>query len=51
MGCIRTSDDAMAAIKNVMRGDALTSIEVINNDAESARAASSRNKHTDLRGR
>ncbi|RKP52467.1 L,D-transpeptidase [Trinickia fusca] len=51
MGCIRTSDDAMSAISNVMRHDALTTIEVTNNSAVVAHQASKRNLHADLRGR
>lgn len=51
MGCIRTSDDAMSVIGNLMRRDALTTIEITNNNAAAAQAASRRNRHANLRGR
>ena len=38
MGCIRTTDDAMSAIRDLMRNDPLTTIEVTNNDAVRASA-------------
>ena len=51
MGCIRTSDDAMSAISGVMNRDALTAVEVNNNNAALARGASQRNRDQSLRGR
>lgn len=51
MGCIRTSDDAMQAITNTMRTDALTSVEVTNNGPLTAQAATRRNRNVSLRGR
>jgi hypothetical protein len=51
MGCIRTSDDAMSTISGVMARDALTTIDVTNNNAALARAASHRNRDQTLRGR
>ncbi|TWB13108.1 hypothetical protein FBZ89_12175 [Nitrospirillum amazonense] len=51
MGCIRTSDEAMAAICGVMIRDPLATIEVFNNDASAARIASIVNHHQSLQGR
>ncbi|MFB9128890.1 hypothetical protein ACFFYR_39235 [Paraburkholderia dipogonis] len=51
MGCIRTTDDAMNAIGNLMRTDALTTVEVVGNDSMGAHAASRRNRHASLHGR
>lgn len=45
MGCIRTTDEAMDTIKNLMRATPLTTIEVTGNSATSARHASQRNRH------
>jgi len=44
MGCIRTNDEAMRALVESMRVVPLTTIEVINNNAPLARAASKRNR-------
>ena len=51
MGCIRTSDDAMSAIRGLMARDALTAVEVTNNNAALAHAACQRNRNHSLRGR
>ena len=48
MGCIRTSDEAMRAILAVMRESPLRTVEVINNHAPVARAASRMNRHRQL---
>ncbi|MEX3958797.1 hypothetical protein [Trinickia sp. EG282A] len=50
MGCIRTSDDAMSAISGLMSRDALTTIEVSNNSAVLAQAASKRHRDRSLQG-
>jgi hypothetical protein len=51
MGCIRTSDEAMRTIVVFMRDSPVITIEVTNNGAPMARAASSRNRHRHLQGR
>lgn len=51
MGCIRTTDEAMFSISNAMRTSALTSVEVINNNAPAARHATQKNHHANLHGR
>jgi hypothetical protein len=51
MGCIRTTDEAMRAIAASMRAAPLTTIDVTNNNAPLARAASSRNRRRHLQGR
>jgi len=51
MGCMRTTDEAMLTISNVMRVSPLTTIEVINNSAPVALHASNRHRHTNLHGR
>ena len=51
MGCIRTSDEAMQAISAAMNRNPLTTVEVIENSAPSARAASQRHRHRRLQGR
>ncbi|MDE1150606.1 MAG: hypothetical protein PW843_28995 [Azospirillaceae bacterium] len=51
MGCIRTSDEAMGSIVGVMGQDALTTIEVFNNDGVGAHVASERNFYESLQGR
>lgn len=43
MGCIRTTDEAMRIIAASIRGAALTTVEVTNNSAPTARAATARN--------
>lgn len=40
MGCIRTTDEAMLAIKNLIRTDPLLTIDVANNSATSAHQSS-----------
>lgn len=51
MGCIRTTDEAMRAIAASMGTSPLMTIEVTNNSAPMARAASGRNRHGHLHGR
>lgn len=50
MGCIRTTDEAMAEIANTARTSPLTTIEVIHNSAPTARAATRRNQNRQLQG-
>lgn len=50
MGCIRTTDEAMQAIGASMGASPLMTIEVVNNSAPMARAASHRNRHRHLHG-
>ncbi len=51
MGCIRTSDEAMSAIIDVMRQDHLTTVEITHNNPVAARSASARNHRSSLQGR
>lgn len=51
MGCIRTTDEAMQTIVAAMRGAPVVTVEVTNNSAPMARAASHRNRHRQLHGR
>lgn len=51
MGCIRTTDEAMRAIVGSMGAAPILTIDVTNNNAPMARAASSRNRHRHLHGR
>lgn len=41
----------MNAVSNLMRTDALTTVEVVGNDSMGAHAASRRNRHASLHGR
>lgn len=51
MGCIRTSDEAMQAIAATMGASPLTRIEIVENSAPTARAASRRHHQRRLHGR
>lgn len=51
MGCIRTSDEAMLSIAATMNGNPLTRIEIVENSAPLARAATQRHSHRRLQGR
>lgn len=51
MGCIRTTDEAMRTISASMATARLITIEVANNSAPLARAATRRNRHRPLAGR
>lgn len=50
MGCIRTTDQAMAAIANAARTSPLTTIQVIHNSVPAARMATHRNHARQLQG-
>lgn len=50
MGCIRTTDEAMRAIAASMAASLVTTIQVTNNSAPMARAASGRNRQRRLHG-
>ena len=51
MGCIRTSDDAIAAVIKMASTSSLTTIEVIGNAGRAAHAATKRNHYQSLHGR
>jgi len=48
MGCIRTTDQAMSAIRGLMKQDPLKTIEVRNNSLGAAHKATTRNQHKTL---
>jgi hypothetical protein len=50
MGCIRTTDEAMAAIASHARTSPLTTIEVSHNSAPAARTATQRHRNRPLQG-
>ncbi|MFS7220217.1 L,D-transpeptidase family protein [Rahnella inusitata] len=50
MGCIRTSDEAMKALKEHMTGHSLSTIEIRNNSGPSAVGSTQRNEKREYQG-